>query len=97
MALEICQRLERLNASCQGIAQSLSGTTAAVEIIMNDLKHLRDDNVFQQMFENVNLVLEASNLQQISLYTSEKATSSTYRKCGSLCCSQCLRPLQSHF
>ena len=67
MALEICQRLERLNAACQGIAQSLSGTTAAVDLIVNDLRKLRDDDVFQQMFGNVNLVLEANNLEHISL------------------------------
>lgn len=67
MALEICRRLEKLNAACQGVAQSLSGTTAAVKIIVDDLKQIRNDDVFQQMFENVNNVLEANNLEHIGL------------------------------
>src|SRR6218665_2613188 len=67
MALEICNRLEKVNAACQGISQSLTGATAAVELIVNDLRKLRTEDVFQQMFEKVNLELQANNLQQISL------------------------------
>lgn len=54
-ALQICQRLEWPNGACQGIAQSLSVTTAAVELILNGLKHILHDNVFQEMFEMLTL------------------------------------------
>ncbi len=66
VALEICQRLEILNASCQGTAKTLSGTKAAVDIIINDLLHLREDEVFKTMFDNVNAMLSEHGLEEIT-------------------------------
>ncbi len=38
-----------------------------MKIIVDDLKQIRNVNVFQQMFEDVNNVLKAKNLEHIGL------------------------------
>ena len=69
-----------------------------MELIVEDLKKLRDDDVFEQMFEQVNLLLEANNLEEISLPRQRRPPARlTGRAKAFVHGCQCHGLLQNHF
>lgn len=63
LAGAVIGELECLNASLQRKTQTISGMKAAISCVQSVLKDKRNEDAFQSLFEQANVIVDSLNLE----------------------------------